>query len=435
VKISERWQKVKLKHLVQMNPGKSEISYLSDDTLVSFIPMSDVKSTRHITTHEVKQISTVYSGYTYFRNGDLLIAKITPCFENGKGAVAKGLKNNIGFGTTEFHVVRPGKNLSVEFIDYLTCSYPFMTLGAAAMTGSAGQQRVPESFIGDYEFGLPPLETQRRIATYLDRKTQAIDALIAKKQRMIELLEEKRSALINHVVTKGLNPDVPMKDSGIPWIGEVPAHWNMVPSKWLFVNSKTKAKQGDDQLSATQSYGVIKQKDFERMEGRRVVKIFQHLEQRKHVDVDDFVISMRSFQGGLERAWVPGCIRSSYVVLKPKLFICTDYFSYLFKSESYIQALNSTSNYIRDGQDLNFKNFAQIKLPSIPLEEQGNIASKLKPEIEKIDSLIVKLKEFDTKLSEYRQALITAAVTGKIDVGDDPVSDDPEEASAQMSLL
>ncbi len=103
----------------------------------------------------------------------------------------------------------------------------------------------------------------------------------------------------------------------IPWLRGLPAHWEVVSSKQLFSARKELAREQDQQLAATQAYGVIRQKDFERRVGRRVVKITQNLEKRRHVEKDDFVISMRSFQGGLERAWETGCIRSSYVVLKP----------------------------------------------------------------------------------------------------------------------
>ncbi|MGE0642025.1 MAG: restriction endonuclease subunit S, partial [Thermoanaerobaculia bacterium] len=101
------------------------------------------------------------------------------------------------------------------------------------MTGAAGQQRVPDSFIRDFRVPALPSRTQRAIADFLDRKTRAIDDLIRKKERLIELLQEKRQALITQAVTKGLDPNVPMKDSGIPWLGEIPAHWEVKKLRWV----------------------------------------------------------------------------------------------------------------------------------------------------------------------------------------------------------
>lgn len=112
-----------------------------------------------------------------------------------------------------------------------------------------------------------------------------------------------------------LKPYSEYKDSGLPWLGEVPAHWEIARSKRLFKQRKEFAQPEDQQLSATQAYGVIPQALYEQKTGYRVVKISMHLDKRKHVQADDFVISMRSFQGGLERAWAAGAIRSSYVVL------------------------------------------------------------------------------------------------------------------------
>jgi type I restriction enzyme S subunit len=125
---------------------------------------------------------------------------------------------------------------------------------------------------------------------------------------------------------------------------------------------------------------------------------------------------MRSFQGGLERAWETGCIRSSYVVLQPSSQIVVDFFTYLFKSSPYIQALRATSNFLRDGQDMNFNNFALVDLPLIPQSEQKEIAAFLGEETKNIDELVEKSNQFIHLLKEYRTALISAAVTGKIDV-------------------
>ncbi len=155
-------------------------------------------------------------------------------------------------------------------------------------------------------------------------------------------------------------------EANIPWLTSLPEHWEVIRSKRLFATRKERARADDEQLSATQAYGVIPQKIFESKVGRKVVRINQHLEKRAHVEPDDFVISMRSFQGGLERAWARGCIRSSYVVLNPSPLVHIDYFVHLFKSQDYISALQATSNFIRDGQDLNFSNFCLVDLPLPP---------------------------------------------------------------------
>jgi type I restriction enzyme S subunit len=263
---------------------------------------------------------------------------------------------------------------------------------------------------------LPPLSEQFQIAKFLDNKTAKIDEAIAIKKKQIVMLQERKQVIIQQAVTQGLNPDTPMRDSKVLWIGKIPKHWEVKRSKFLFTQRKEKAWKTDVQLSATQAYGVIPQSEYEELSGSTVVKIQFHLEKRKHVEKDDFVISMRSFQGGLERAWSRGCIRSSYVVLRPLQEIDPDFYGYLLKLPSYIKALQRTGNFIRDGQDLNFDNFSQVDLFIPPLDEQKAIAAYVKEFMTSSDKGIELLQQQIEKLEEYKATLINSAVTGKIKV-------------------
>ncbi len=219
------WTRRRLRFDVGLNPRKSCLD-LKPEELVSFIPMDAVGEYGGLRLVEVRELQEVYNGYTYFADGDLCIAKITPCFENGKGAIAEGLTNGVGFGTTELHVLRPGPDVDLRFLFYVSVSDDFRKLGEAEMYGAGGQKRIDEGFIKDWMPPLPPLDTQRRIARFLDEKTARIDALIEKKRALLDRLAEKRQALITRAVTKGLNPDAPMKPSGIEWLGDIPAHWS-----------------------------------------------------------------------------------------------------------------------------------------------------------------------------------------------------------------
>jgi type I restriction enzyme S subunit len=215
---------------------------------------------------------------------------------------------------------------------------------------------------------------------------------------------------------KGLFPPYPaVKDSGARWLGAIPTSWSVMRSKRLFVPRTELARPEDVQLSATQAYGVIPQVDFEQAVGRKVTRILQHLEKRRHVEVDDFVISMRSFQGGLERAWASGCIRSSYVVLRPAAPLVVGYYGYLFKSIGYIRALQSTASFIRDGQDLNFANFCEVDLPCPPLSDQTAIARFLGDADRRIRRYIRAKQKLIKLLEEQKQAVIRRAITRGID--------------------
>ena len=263
---------------------------------------------------------------------------------------------------------------------------------------------------------LPPPDERREIVRRLRSETGRIDGLIEKKTRFIALLKEKRAALITHAVTKGIDPDAPMKVSGVDWLGRVPAHWEVVPATALFTVSGERAREGDQMLSATQKYGVIPLAEYEALEQRQVTMAVVNLNMRKHVEVGDFVISMRSMDGGLERARAVGSVRSSYSVLKPGPDVEGRFYGALMKSGLYIQALRLTSNFIRDGQDLNFGHVRKVKLPKPGLREQAAIADHIAAETARIDGLITLTERSIDLLREKRAALITAAVTGKIDV-------------------
>lgn len=203
--------------------------------------------------------------------------------------------------------------------------------------------------------------------------------------------------------------------SGIQWLGGIPRNWKIVRSKNLFGQRKERARASDQQLTASQDYGVIPQTQFMEKAGRQVVQVVLNPEILNHVEEGDFVISMRSFQGGLEMAKATGCISSAYVVLKPTESIHRGFFSYLFKSTSYVQALQATSNLVRDGQALRYENFCLVDLPLVPLAEQARIAEYLDRKTAAIDALIEKKQKLVELLAEKRAALINQAVTKGLD--------------------
>ena len=224
--VPKGWGRRRLRFDARLNPKKSSLE-MKPDKLVSFIPMDAVGEYGGLDLSETRELAEVYDGYTYLADGDICVAKITPCFENGKGALAKGLTNGIGFGTTELHIVRASDTIERRFLFYVSIAHDFRKLGVSEMLGAGGQKRISEDFINNWTPPLPSLEIQRRIARFLDDKTARIDALIEKKRALLDRLAEKRQALIIRVVTKGLNPNTPMKSSGIDWLGGIPAHWEV----------------------------------------------------------------------------------------------------------------------------------------------------------------------------------------------------------------
>jgi len=201
------------------------------------------------------------------------------------------------------------------------------------------------------------------------------------------------------------------RESSASWLGAVPAHWAIVQSRRYFANRNEKAVAGDTQLTASQKHGVVYQADFMELEGQKVMQVIVGADILKHAEPNDFVISMRSFQGGIEWCGLRGSISSAYVMLVPNDAIWSPFYRYLFKSAPYIQALQATTNLVRDGQALRFSNFAQVPLPLLPVEEQQLIATFLDRETAKIDALIAEQEKLIGLLAQKRQATISHAVT------------------------
>jgi len=192
------WQKSELGEICVINPPKKEVKDFSDDLEVSFVPMSFVDDKEGIIKkQEIKKLAEVRRGYTYFKENDVLFAKITPCMENGKAAIAKNLKNDIGFGSTEFHVIRPNENILPEFIFYYIRQPFFRGEAASKMSGTAGQLRVPKRFLEDYEIPLPPIEEQKKIVKLLE-KIKLNSSSIYEQQKNIDYqLEQLPKAVLS----------------------------------------------------------------------------------------------------------------------------------------------------------------------------------------------------------------------------------------------
>ena len=198
--VPQHWEVKRLRFVLEVNPVKSELN-LPDETTVSFIPMDAVNFDKNLTLTQEKSLDEVYKGYTFFRDNDVLLAKITPCFENGKSAIAQNLTNGIGFGTTELHVLRANGQFNNHFLYYLLKTDLFMKLGESQMYGAGGQKRISEEFIKNFSLGIPPLAEQTAIAHYLDTQTAQIDALSNKIRQTIARLQEYRRTLITQAVT------------------------------------------------------------------------------------------------------------------------------------------------------------------------------------------------------------------------------------------
>lgn len=275
---------------------------------------------------------------------------------------------------------------------------------------------ISRKILADTVLIVPSECDQRRIVDYLDCKCAVIDAVISKTNATIEEYKKLKQSIIAEAVTKGIQHNRQMKPSGVAWTQKIPGNWSVIPSKYVFHNSDERKHEGDVLLTSSQKHGIISQTEYMERENAKVVLANKGLEDWKHVEPYDFVISLRSFQGGLEMSETTGCITWHYIVLKPCREICSDYYKWLFKSEVYIKALQRTCNFIRDGQDLRYSNFVQVPLVVPPIAEQKEIADYLDKKCAEIDTLISKKTALLEELENYKKSIIFEYVTGKKEV-------------------
>lgn len=200
--IPTEWEILPLKRICRANASIADVVKTKDDSeLVTFLPMENVTETGTIDCSIKKKISEVRTGFSSFAKGDVVVAKITPCFENGKGACLDDLDTDIGFGTTEFINLRPSDKVLSEYLYMITMTRPFRKLGEEVMTGSAGQKRVSVNYIKNFTLGIPNVEEQKTILAEIERRLNQIDKAIEIERENIKNLQELKARIISDAVT------------------------------------------------------------------------------------------------------------------------------------------------------------------------------------------------------------------------------------------
>ena len=381
------WNLVMLKHAARLVYGDTLISENREDGVVPVYGSNGI-----IDTHS--SANTLSPAIIVGRKGSLGKVQYSdvPCFVID----------------TAYLIDRRTSNVNLRWLHYVLQSLKLERFRNSVLPGlnreSAESQYIP----------LISAEEQTQIANFLDRKTEQIDELIRIKERRIELLQEQRTALINQAVTKGLDRNVEMKPSGLEWIGGIPRHWNAVRCAHLFEVKHIKNTSGEINLSAYRDYGVIKRDSRDDNHNR----VSEDTSNYKLVEPGDFVFNkMKCWQGSLGISEYRGIVSPAYTVCKTKRPFYGKYFHYLLRSWSYIQEFNRLSYGVRTGQwELRFEDFKNIIVPYPSAPEQAQISNFLDDQTKQIDELITAEQRKIELLKEYRQSLISEAVTGKIDV-------------------
>ncbi len=268
--------------------------------------------------------------------------------------------------------------------------------------------------IGNLPIYLPPQGTQEKIVAFLDSAIAAIDALLAAKKNLLNLLAEKRRTLIACTIMQGLNRDAPLRDSGIPWLGEIPEHWQSERAKWLFIERDVRSDSGDEELlSVSHLTGVTSRAE-------KSVNMFmaESLEGYKRCEAGDLVINtLWAWMGAMGVARQPGIVSPAYNVYQPVPELAPEYIDLLVRTPRFAEEITRYSKGVWSSRlRLYPEGLYEAWFPVPPKDEQQDIAAHIKNETKKIDDFATATEHTIALLQERRSALISAAVTGKLDL-------------------
>lgn len=411
------WPTTRLRYVADLNPGIRADLLQAPDVEVSFLPMDAIGEDGTLDLSRNRAVAEVRNGYSYFEEGDVAFAKVTPCFENGKGALMRGLEFGAGFGTTEITVLRPKEGTEPRFLNYVLRSEQFRQNGVGAMTGAGGLKRVPDDFTRDFKTPWPTPDEQERIANFLDEQTARIDALIAEKERLDGRLQEYRLSLISAAVTgqiDGENND----EAGVT------QSW---PTRRLRYVAELNPAVRSDLVAAQDTEVTFLPMDAIGEDGslnlERVRPVAEVRNGYSYFEDGDVAFAkvtpcFENGKGALMRnlQFGAGFGTTELTVLRPKVGTCASFLRYVLQSENFRRngagAMTGAGGLKRVPDDFT----RDFETPWPPHSEQERIAAFLDEQTNSIDALRHHVREHIERLREYRSSLISAAVTGQLDL-------------------
>jgi type I restriction enzyme S subunit len=418
---------MRLRHVARVNPTSPIFDSLSEDEDITFLRMESVWPGVWRDLSEVRKKADVVMGFTRFQDGDILVPKITPTFEASRSIIVDSLVSRAGAGTTELHVVRPGSKIIPRFILYAMHTHRFLRVGEAEMYGVAGQKRVPDDFLRDLKVWVPSLGEQRRVADFLDAEVARIDYVVAARRRQLALFDERASSLLSERlipgVVSGANGQFPW-----PWL---PSPREEVPLVRLgyvcqvqggvTVDASRKPSEGD----VTKPYLRVANVKADRLDLESVTSITvpKSVADRSTLLPGDVLMTEggdidKLGRGTVWRGEIPGALHQNHVfALRPDPSrLDAEYLALLTRSvhgRCYFEATGVKSTNLASTSSSKVKSFP-IPLPA--LREQRSAVMEVNSALEGASRLRDALESQITLLEERKRALITAAVTGQIDV-------------------
>jgi len=399
---------MRLKDIAYINPAYTGPDL--GDQLVSFSPMECLRydSLKPITI----SFSEAKGKYTFFKDNDILFAKVTPCFENQNIAIANNLVNGIGFGSSEINVLRLKSDVSLRYMFYVICSNQFYNTGCSSMCGVGGLKRINPRAVSTFEFTMPSLAEQEAIAAYLDKECEKIGRKIELLERKADAYSRLRRSLINRAVTRGLDPNVSLKPSNIEWVGDIPVHWTISRFAYFFAEHNISNKGVNHQNLLSLSFGKIIRKNIDSCDGLLPASFetYQIVEPGNIIfRFTDLQNDHKSLRVGLVNE--KGIITSAYTCVQGNKETLPKFAFYMLHSYDIKKVFYKLGGGMR--QSLNYRTIKDMKVVFPPIDEQKEIAAYLDEKCAKIDAILEKINTEVERLKELKRSLINEVVTGQ----------------------
>lgn len=312
-KIPAGWSVSRIKYVADFEP-KCNTSRLNKDTLITYAPMECIKNGYYIP--KTAKLGNLATSLTAFEEDDIVMAKVTPCFENGNISIMHGLTSGFGLGSSELFVFR-AKSINRKYLFYWMQNASFIELAKSTMNGTGGLKRVSPLFVKNCEIHCPSQEEQHRIADFLDAECSRIDAVIEQTRASIEEYKKLKQSVITQAVTKGIRPDRKMKDSGIEWIGEIPEEWEVRRIKTIFSLRDERNYLPLEEVNLISLYtdlGVVQHSDLEKTTGNKA----SNADGYKIVHENDIIVNIiLCWMGAIGRSAYAGVTSPAYDIYVP----------------------------------------------------------------------------------------------------------------------
>ncbi len=411
--IPKEWEIKQIKYVAEFEP-KCNMNELNNDSIVTYLPMECLKN-GYFEKRE-RNLGDLPTSLTHFQENDIVMAKVTPCFENGNIAIMQKLQSGFGLGSSELFVLRC-KTVNIHYLFWWLQNRGFVSQACSTMTGTGGLKRVSPYFIKNCTMHMPPEIEQVRISNFLYAQCEELDNVHKKTCASIEEYKKLKQAVITQAVTKGIRGSRELKDSGIEWIGEIPVEWEERRIKTLFNLRKERNFSPLEEVNLISLYtdlGVVQHSELEKTTGNKA----SNADGYKTVYRDDIVVNIiLCWMGAIGRSEYNGVTSPAYDVYIPRNEVLSKFYHYYFRTKGFSGDCYKRGKGIMAMRWRTYSDqFRDIRVVYPSLEEQREIVNYLDQKCAAIDELIAKKEQYLSEIENYKKSLIYEYVTGNKEV-------------------